>query len=103
MSTRLRTAADFGDAPFLALFDAGDVPQPGFTGALRSEFVDQSVAVVQGCLAVDGVDSAERDARGRHELRFEREVLNPSLGARGGAVLLGSGAMVRPASADKKL
>ena len=94
-ATRLRAAADFGQAPFVALFDAGDVPQPGYTGALRSEFADPTVAVVQACLAPDGVDSAERDARGRHELRFEREVLNPSLGARRGAVLLGSGAMMR--------
>ena len=93
--TRLRAAADLGEAPFVAVFDAGDVPRPGFTGVVRSPFADPSVAVVQGCATTDGIDSAEHDARGRHELRFEREVLNPALGDRGHAVLLGSGAMVR--------
>lgn len=93
--TRLRTAAGLGEAPFVAMFDAGDVPRPGFTGVVRGPFADPVVGVVQGCATTDGVDSAEHDAHGHHELRFEREVLDPALGARGHAVFLGSGALVR--------
>jgi hypothetical protein len=93
--SRLGVAGHSGEAPFVAVLDAGDVPLPGFTGALRSHFIDPDVAVVQAGSKPDSVDSAEHDPRGRHEMRFERSVLNPAMGARGGAVLLGSGAMIR--------
>src|SRR4051812_10577838 len=45
-------------------------------------------------------DSAEHGPNGLHELVFERETLNPALGARGSAILIESGALIRRAAID---
>ena len=104
-----RDAASFdaalrhGTAPLVAFFDAGDVPLPGFTGAVGAHFAGSAgsaVAAVQTLLATNAVDSSEHDPRGRHELTFERESLNPSLGAKGSAVVSGSGAVLRRAALE---
>ncbi|MFM2073437.1 MAG: hypothetical protein RLZZ623_3701, partial [Actinomycetota bacterium] len=86
-----------GTAALVAMFDAGDVPLPGFVAGVAPYFADPSVAVVQARLVGANVDSSEHDPRGRHELRFERDVLNPRLGNRGAAVFCGSGAVIRRA------
>lgn len=90
----LRAALEAGDGPFVAVLDAGDVPLPGFAR--------HAVAWVGGAEGVGAVrtpvdswaaDSAEHDARGRHELWFERQVLHPAAG--GWAQLAGSGTVLR--------
>ncbi|MEK7426503.1 MAG: hypothetical protein AAB131_21970, partial [Actinomycetota bacterium] len=96
----LDLAQQQGSAPLIAVFDAGDVPLPWFAGQMSVLFADPSVAVAQARLMTDDVDSSEHDPRGRHELQFEREVLNPALGARGAAVFCGSGGVIRRSVLD---
>jgi protocatechuate 3,4-dioxygenase beta subunit/cellulose synthase/poly-beta-1,6-N-acetylglucosamine synthase-like glycosyltransferase len=92
-STGLKTAMQVGRSPFIALLDAGDVPLPGFADVLVRHAYDGHVAGVRGAVGAWSTDSAEHDSRGRHELRFEREVLNPAAGQ--AAVLNGSGVLLR--------
>ena len=92
------------------LLDAGDVPARDIIARLGADLVDPRVAVVQGLGSSGANDSAEHGPNGRHELLFERSSLNPALGARGVAVWLGSGSLVRidalrgvPANTDRAL
>jgi hypothetical protein len=59
-----------------------------------------NVAVVIGQSLMADDDSAEHGPNGLHELTFERETLNPSLGARGAAIFSDSGALIRRAAVD---
>ena len=61
---------------------------------------DDRVAVVIGQSVMADDDSAEHGPNGLHELTFERETLNPALGARGAAILSESGALIRRAAID---
>ena len=81
--------------PLFVLIDAGDVPTVEIVERLIADFVDPRVAVVQGLGVSLAEDSAEHGPNGRHELLFERNALNPSLGRRGSATWLGTGSLVR--------
>ena len=61
---------------------------------------DDRVAVVIGQSLMADDDSAEHGPNGLHELSFERQTLNPALGARGAAILSESGALIRRAAVD---
>ncbi len=97
-STGLKAALQVGRSTFIALLDAGDVPLPGFADVLVRHAYDGHVAGVRGAVGAWSTDSAEHDSRGRHELRFEREVLNPAAGQ--AAVLSGSGVLLRRWAVD---
>jgi protocatechuate 3,4-dioxygenase beta subunit len=92
-STGLRAAIPLGRSPFLVVLDAGDVPMPDMVEVLVRHAHDGHVAGVRGAVDSWSADSAEHDARGRHQLRFEREVLYPAAGR--AAVLEGSGVLLR--------
>ena len=92
-ATGLRMAQRVGKSPFLILLDAGDVPMPKMADVLVRHAYDGRVAGVRGAVDSWTTDSAEHDARGRHVLRFEREVLYPAAGR--AAVLQGSGVLLR--------
>ncbi len=92
-STGLRMAVRVGRSPFLVVLDAGDVPMPDMVDVLVRHAYDGHVAGVRGAVDSWSADSAEHDARGRHQLRFEREVLYPAAGR--AAVLEGSGVLLR--------
>jgi hypothetical protein len=93
----------------LVLLDAGDVAAPDIVDRLVAR-MGPGVAVVQGAVAVLRAGSAGRVrpvldlddgdvvADTVVERRFEPQVLNPALGARGVAHLTGSGALVRTAA-----
>jgi hypothetical protein len=94
----LRVALATVGTPQFLLLDAGDVPAGDIIARLGGDLTDPRVAVVQG-LGASGVDdSAEHGPNRRHELLFERSSLNPALGARGAAIWLGSGSLVRVAA-----
>ena len=59
-----------------------------------------AVAQVIGQAQMADDDSAEHGPNGLHELTFERETLNPALGARGSSLLVDSGALIRRAAID---
>ena len=82
-------------APSLLLLEAGDVPHPDIVAMLHPWLDDGDVAIVQGAAVSAQRDSAEHDAGGRHDKEFERRALLPSLGARGVAAFVGSGALIR--------
>jgi hypothetical protein len=88
-----RAAMSTGTAMFVALLDAGDVPTPDFLGVLARHADDGYVAAVVGRLDCRSSDSAEHDLHGRHERRFEREMLLPSAGS--AATIQGSGTLLR--------
>ncbi|MEX1105961.1 MAG: glycosyltransferase family 2 protein, partial [Ilumatobacteraceae bacterium] len=90
----LRTALEVGEAPFVAVLDAGDVPLPGFAQYVVAWVAaDGDVGAVRTPVDSWAVDSAEHDIRGRHELWFERQVLQPA--ADGWAQIAGSGSVLR--------
>jgi hypothetical protein len=89
----LQAALSIGAAPFIAVLDAGDVPTPDFLGVLVRYADDGYVAAVVGRLDSRSTDSAEHDLAGRHERRFERELLVPSTGP--AATIQGSGTLLR--------
>ena len=91
----LRSAALLHEAPAFLLLDAGDVPSSDALTQLTAHAVRNDIAVVQGRCEVYGGDSTENNPDGRHELTFERQSLNPALGARGMAVFTDSGALIR--------
>lgn len=94
---------------YIVLLDAGDVVVPDIVHRLVGQMT-VDVAVVQGAVSVLRAGSAgvvrpllDLDDRGGDavaviEERFEPQVLNPALGARGVAHLTGSGALVRTAA-----
>lgn len=82
-------------APAVLLLEAGDVPHPDIVPILLPWLDDGAVAIVQGAGVSAQRDSAEHDAAGRHDKEFERRALLPSLGARGVAAFVGSGALIR--------
>lgn len=109
----LMAAARSATCANLLLLDAGDVPVADAADRLGRHLA-ADVAVVQGAVAVLRVDSAGRvrplfdldqdgtgSGPGAVEHRFESQVLNPALGARGVAHLTGSGALVRARALDE--
>lgn len=88
---------------WVLVVDAGDVLRADAAERLVAEVARDAalgVEVVQGLLRVVADDSAEHDAAGRYDRTFERETLNPALGARGAAVWTGSGALLTRAALD---
>lgn len=81
--------------PCFVLLDAGDIPTIDLVDRLAPDLADDRVAVVQGAGVSVADDSPEHGPNRRHELVFERAALNPGLGARGVAMWLGSGSLVR--------
>jgi hypothetical protein len=96
----LKTCKAASETPFFLLLDAGDVPSPSAVNSLLPLMADDSVAVVIGRSLMADDDSAEHGPNGLHELNFERETLNPALGARGAAIFTDSGALIRRAAVD---
>ena len=96
----LKTCAAASSRSFLLLLDAGDVPSPSAITTLLPLMGDDRVAVAIGQSLMADDDSAEHGPNGLHELIFERETLNPALGARGAAILSESGALIRRAAID---
>ena len=96
----LKTSSVATTAPVFLLLDAGDIPSPDAIGSLMPLMTDDRVAVVIGQSVMADDDSAEHGPNGLHELTFERETLNPALGARGAAILGESGALIRRAAID---
>lgn len=86
--------AEVTTAQFL-LLDAGDIPAGDIVPRLAVDLADLRVGVVQGLGSSAAEESPDHGPSGRHELLFERHSLNPALGARGVAVWLGSGSLVR--------
>ncbi len=87
-------------SPIFLLLDAGDIPSARAVDTLLPLMHDNRVAVAIGQSLMADDDSAEHGPNGLHELTFERETLNPALGARGAATLIDSGALVRRAAID---
>ena len=96
----LKTCAAASTTPIFFLLDAGDIPGPRAVHSLLPLMDDDSVAVVIGPSLMADDDSAEHGPDGLHELTFERETLNPALGARGAAIFSDSGALIRRAALD---
>jgi hypothetical protein len=96
----LKTCAAATTTPIFFLLDAGDIPGARAVPTLLPLMRDDSVAIVIGQSLMADDDSAEHGPNGLHELTFEREMLNPSLGARGAAMLSDSGALIRRAAVD---
>jgi hypothetical protein len=96
----LKTSSVATTAPVFLLLDAGDIPSPDVIAGLMPLMHDDRVAVVIGRSVMADDDSAEHGPNGLHELTFERETLNPALGARGAAILSESGALIRRAAID---
>jgi Glycosyl transferase family 2 len=96
----LKTCAAATTTPIFFLLDAGDIPSARAVPRLLSWMRDDSVAVVIGQSLMADDDSAEHGPNGLHELTFERETLDPALGARGAAILSDSGALIRRAAID---
>lgn len=82
-----------GVAPGMVVLDAGDVPRPDLVAVLGRELADPGVAAVVGRVGDRSPRSAEHDHRGRHERRFEREILLPATSP--AALLAGSGTLLR--------
>ena len=94
----LKTCAAVSSTSLLLLLDAGDIPSPRAITSLMPLMGDERVAVAIGQSLMADDDSAEHGPNGLHELIFERETLNPALGARGAAILSESGALIRRAA-----
>ena len=94
----LKTCVAASSSSLLLLLDAGDIPSPGAITSLTPLMNDDRVAVAIGRSLMADDDSAEHGPNGLHELIFEREALNPALGARGAAILSESGALIRRAA-----
>ncbi len=91
----LKSSVACGDAEFVLMIAAGDIPELDAVANMSRWITGPSVAAVQGILVTLAMDSAEHNHRGRHDLEFERSVLNPALGSRGTAFLHGTGSLVR--------
>lgn len=89
----LTAALTGGSSPWLLVLDAGDVPRPDVLVLLAPCLDDPYVAAVVGRVGQRSTESAEHDQRGRHERRFERELLAPS--AAPAALIAGSGTLMR--------
>ncbi|MEP7046692.1 MAG: hypothetical protein ABI949_08440 [Ilumatobacteraceae bacterium] len=96
----LKTCSAASSTPIFLLLDAGDIPSAGAIDTLMPLMSDDRVAVVIGQSLMADDDSAEHGPNGLHELVFERQSLNPALGARGAAILGDSGALIRRAAVD---
>ncbi len=96
----LKTCNAASSSPIFFLLDAGDIPSVRAVHALLPLMRDDSVAVAIGQAQMADDDSAEHGPNGLHELTFERETLNPALGARGSSLLVDSGALIRRAAID---
>ncbi len=96
----LKTCSAASTTSIFLLLDAGDIPSAKAIDNLMPLMHDESVAVVIGQSLMADDDSAEHGPNGMHELNFERETLNPALGARGAAILCDSGALIRKAAVD---
>ena len=96
----LKTCNAASTSPVFFLLDAGDIPSVRAVHALLPLMRDDSVAVAIGQSQMADDDSAEHGPNGLHELTFERETLNPALGARGSSLLVDSGALIRRAAID---
>ena len=96
----LKTCNAASTTPIYLLLDAGDIPSAQAIDALLPQMRDDRVAVAIGQSLMADDDSAEHGPNGLHELGFERQTLNPALGARGAAILSESGALVRRAAVD---
>ena len=96
----LTTCNAASSSPIFFLLDAGDIPSVRAVHALLPLMRDDSVAVAIGQSQMADDDSAEHGPNGLHELTFERETLNPALGARGSSLLIDSGALIRRAAID---
>ncbi len=96
----LKTCNAASASPIFFLLDAGDIPSVRAIHALLPLMRDDSVAVAIGQAQMADDDSAEHGPNGLHELTFERETLNPALGARGSSLLVDSGALIRRAAID---
>ncbi|MEP7111687.1 MAG: hypothetical protein ABI862_00335 [Ilumatobacteraceae bacterium] len=96
----LKTCAAASTTPIFFLLDAGDIPSARAVQALLPMLQDDRVAVAIGQSVIADDDSAEHGPNGLHELTFERETLNPALGARGAAIFCESAALIRRAAID---
>ena len=96
----LKTCNAASSSPIFFLLDAGDIPGVRAVHALLPLMRDDGVAVAIGQAQMADDDSAEHGPNGLHELTFERETLNPALGARGSSLLIDSGALIRRAAID---
>ncbi len=96
----LKTCNAASSSPIFFLLDAGDIPSVRAVHALLPLMRDDSVAVAIGQSQMADDDSAEHGPNGMHEMTFERETLNPALGARGSSLLVDSGALIRRAAID---
>jgi hypothetical protein len=96
----LKTCSAASSTAIFLLLDAGDVPSADAIELLLPMMDDDRVAVAIGQSLMADDDSAEHGPNGLHELTFERESLNPALGARGAAILSESGALIRRAAVD---
>lgn len=96
----LKTCAAATTSPIFLLLDAGDIPSSRATHTLLPLMHRGNVAVVIGQSLMADDDSAEHGPNGFHELTFERTTLNPALGARGAAIFIDSGALIRRAAID---
>ncbi|MEP7202715.1 MAG: hypothetical protein ABI894_08905, partial [Ilumatobacteraceae bacterium] len=96
----LKTCSAASCSPIFLLLDAGDIPSANAIDRLLPMMHNERVAIAMGSSVMADNDSAEHGPNGVHELMFERETLNPALGARGSAVLCDSGALLRRAAVD---
>jgi hypothetical protein len=96
----LKTCNAASTTPIYFLLDAGDIPSAQAIATLLPLMQDDRVAVAIGQSVMADDDSAEHGPNGLHELVFDRQTLNPSLGARGAAILSESGALIRRAAVD---
>ena len=96
----LKTCGAAASTPIFLLLDAGDIPSPTAISSLMPLMGDDRVAVAIGQSLMADDDSAEHGPNGLHELVFERQTLNPALGARGAAILSESGALIRRTAID---
>jgi hypothetical protein len=87
-------------SPIFLLLEAGDIPSAKAIDTLLPLMRDDRVAVAIGQSLMADDDSAEHGPNGLHELTFERQALNPALGARGAAIMTDSGALLRRAAID---
>ena len=97
----LKTCAAAATGTIFLLLDGGDIPSPDAITRLLPQMNDDRVAVVIGPSLMADDDSAEHGPNGMHELTFERDTLNPALGARGSAILSESGALIRRVAVDR--
>ncbi|HEY7628264.1 MAG TPA: glycosyltransferase family 2 protein, partial [Ilumatobacteraceae bacterium] len=96
----LKTCSAASSTPIFFVLDAGDIPTVDAIATLRPYMDDDRVAVAIGQSTMTDDDSAEHGPNGIHELRFDRERLNPALGTRGAAIFTESGALIRRAAVD---